>query len=46
LLVKDWKAATWLGNALMDVKISKLPEFPICGQGGKERKPGNTGAFA
>ena len=24
--------ATWLGNVLMDVKISKLPEFPICGQ--------------
>ena len=26
------KQQRWLGNVLMDVKISKLPEFPICGQ--------------
>jgi hypothetical protein len=26
------KQQRWLGNVLMDVKISKIPEFPICGQ--------------
>ena len=26
------KQQRWLGNILMDVKISKIPEFPICGQ--------------
>jgi hypothetical protein len=26
------KQQRWLGNVLMGVKISKIPEFPICGQ--------------
>jgi hypothetical protein len=31
LLVEGWKAAT-VGKGFNYVKISKIPEFPICGQ--------------